>query len=82
MKKVSLLMTMLLILSTVLSACGGAAPAAEAPAAEAPAADAGAAAETAPSGEADTIEYWRWDANQLPAYQACADAFTAANPNI
>jgi multiple sugar transport system substrate-binding protein len=23
-----------------------------------------------------------WDANQLPAYQACADAFTKANPNI
>jgi ABC-type glycerol-3-phosphate transport system substrate-binding protein len=39
-------------------------------------------AQTAPSGEAVTIEYWLWDANQLPAYQACADAFMAANPNI
>ena len=40
------------------------------------------APQTAPSGEAVTIEYWLWDANQLPAYQACADAFMAANPNI
>ena len=22
------------------------------------------------------INYWLWDTNQLPAYQACADAFT------
>ncbi|HAJ36177.1 MAG TPA: sugar ABC transporter substrate-binding protein [Chloroflexi bacterium] len=78
MKKVSLVVTLLLILSTVLSACGGAA----APAAQAPAADAGAAAPAAPSGEVVTIEYALWDANQLPAYQACADAFMAANPNI
>ncbi|MBE1876328.1 ABC transporter substrate-binding protein [Myceligenerans pegani] len=28
------------------------------------------------------ITYWLWDSNQLPAYQACADAFTAANPDI
>ena len=77
MKKFSLLVTLLLVLSTVLSACGAAAPAAEAPAA-----DTGAAADTAPSGEAVTIEYWLWDSNQLPAYQACADAFMAANPNI
>lgn len=27
-----------------------------------------------------TISYWLWDANQLPAYQACADAFAQANP--
>ena len=79
MKKVSILVTLLLILGTVLSACGGAAAPA-APAADAPAADA--AAETAPSGDAVTIEYALWDANQLPAYQACADAFMAANPNI
>ena len=44
--------------------------------------DTGAAASTAPSGDAVTIEYWLWDSNQLPAYQACADAFMAANPNI
>jgi len=28
------------------------------------------------------ISYWLWDAGQLPAYQACADAFHAANPNV
>ena len=32
--------------------------------------------------DAVTIRYGLWDANQLPAYQACADAFTEANPNI
>ncbi len=32
--------------------------------------------------DAVTLRYGLWDANQLPAYQACADAFTAANPNI
>ena len=25
------------------------------------------------------ISYWLWDANQLPAYQQCADDFAAAN---
>jgi multiple sugar transport system substrate-binding protein len=33
-------------------------------------------------GEAVTLEYWLWDANQTPQYQACADAFTAANPSV
>ncbi|MDR6793307.1 sugar ABC transporter substrate-binding protein [Pseudarthrobacter oxydans] len=28
------------------------------------------------------ISYWLWDANQLPAYQQCADDFQAANPDI
>ena len=37
--------------------------------------DAGAAA-------SGTVSYWLWDANQLPAYKACADAFTQANPSI
>lgn len=32
--------------------------------------------------DAVTLRYGLWDANQLPAYQACADAFTEANPNI
>lgn len=31
---------------------------------------------------AGTINYWLWDANQLPAYQQCADDFHKANPNI
>ncbi|WP_433088339.1 ABC transporter substrate-binding protein [Dactylosporangium sp. CA-052675] len=29
-----------------------------------------------------TLEYWLWDDKQQPAYQACADEFTKANPNI
>jgi multiple sugar transport system substrate-binding protein len=29
-----------------------------------------------------TINYWLWDANQQPAYQQCADAFHAKNPDI
>jgi multiple sugar transport system substrate-binding protein len=28
------------------------------------------------------LNYWLWDDKQLPAYQACADAFTKANPTI
>jgi multiple sugar transport system substrate-binding protein len=28
------------------------------------------------------INYWLWDASQLPAYQACADAFHTATPNV
>jgi multiple sugar transport system substrate-binding protein len=34
------------------------------------------------SGDAVSISYQLWDANQLPAYEACAAAFTEANPNI
>ena len=41
-----------------------------------------AAAAAAPSGEAVTLEYWLWDASQLPPYQKCADDFMAKNPNI
>lgn len=29
----------------------------------------------APGDEPAVVDYWLWDANQLPAYQACADAF-------
>ena len=84
-RKLSLLATLFVIFSMVLTACGGGAseaPAAEAPAAEAPAAEAPAAEAPAASGEAVTIQYVLWDSAQLPAYQACADAFMAANPNI
>jgi len=28
------------------------------------------------------INYWLWDANQLPAYKQCADDFHKANPDI
>ncbi|GAA0908964.1 sugar ABC transporter substrate-binding protein [Virgisporangium aurantiacum] len=37
------------------------------------------------SGDSDgkvTLDYWLWDDKQLPAYQACADEFTKANPNV
>ncbi|NUR95953.1 MAG: sugar ABC transporter substrate-binding protein [Kribbellaceae bacterium] len=33
-------------------------------------------------GAAVTLDYWLWDDNQKASYQACADAFHAANPNI
>jgi len=37
----------------------------------------------ASSGAGDrTISYWLWDANQLPAYQACARAFERQNPGL
>jgi len=29
-----------------------------------------------------TIDYWLWDANQLPAYSAAIEAFMAENPDI
>jgi len=29
-----------------------------------------------------TVSYWLWDSNQLPAYQAVADAFHRENPDI
>jgi len=32
--------------------------------------------------EAVTLTYWLWDDNQKASYQACADAFHTANPNI
>ena len=77
-KRLSVLTAVLVLLSIVLSACGGAAPAAPAAAP----ATGGEAAAPAASGEAVTIEYWLWDSAQLPAYQQCADDFMAANPNI
>jgi multiple sugar transport system substrate-binding protein len=40
-------------------------------------------ASSTPSAEAKgEINYWLWDANQLPAYQQCAADFTKANPDI
>ncbi|MGW0336227.1 extracellular solute-binding protein [Streptomyces sp. NPDC003011] len=31
---------------------------------------------------ANTVTYWLWDANQLPAYQACAKGFEKENPRL
>ena len=96
-RRLLLLVSLLTVISVLLGACGGgaqpaptAAPAAaaptEAPAAaaptEAPAAAAPTAAPAASSGETVNLDYWLWDANQLPAYQKCADNFMAKNPNI
>ena len=64
-----------------LSACSSTG----APATTAPAGDATSAASTASTnggGAPVTLEYWLWDSNQVAQYQACADDFTAANPNI
>ncbi|WP_328498359.1 sugar ABC transporter substrate-binding protein [Streptomyces sp. NBC_00414] len=30
----------------------------------------------------DTVTYWLWDANQLPAYEACAKGFESRNPGL
>ncbi|GAB2871893.1 sugar ABC transporter substrate-binding protein [Streptomyces deserti] len=31
---------------------------------------------------ANTVTYWLWDANQLPAYRACAKGFEQENPGL
>jgi len=33
-------------------------------------------------GGANTVTYWLWDSNQLPAYQACAKGFEKENPGL
>ncbi|MFN8472315.1 MAG: sugar ABC transporter substrate-binding protein [Anaerolineae bacterium] len=93
----SLLLTVCLVLvvAALVAGCSGAAqapaaaPAQQAAATSAPAAAApAAAATTAPAAAASSggsgveIRYALWDANQQPAYQQCADAFHAKNPNI
>ncbi|MEV6383851.1 sugar ABC transporter substrate-binding protein [Streptomyces sp. NPDC051773] len=30
----------------------------------------------------NTVTYWLWDANQLPAYRACAEGFEKENPGL
>ncbi|OPG03732.1 sugar ABC transporter substrate-binding protein [Microbispora sp. GKU 823] len=42
----------------------------------------GQAQDDAAAGGNVTIDYWLWDDNQQASYQACADAFHTANPNI
>ncbi len=74
------LTSLLVILSLLLAACGGAsAPAPAQPAAES---SSGGEQAAAPSGDAVEIRYALWDSAQLPAYEACATEFSKANPNI
>jgi multiple sugar transport system substrate-binding protein len=67
-------LSLLIAASLVLTACTGGQTVA-------PASTGG---EQPASSPAETVElrYMLWDANQLPAYQACATNFTAKNPNI
>jgi len=37
---------------------------------------------TAAADDAVSLDYWLWDANQLPAYQECVEAFEQDNPDI
>ncbi|HEY5821166.1 MAG TPA: sugar ABC transporter substrate-binding protein [Propionibacteriaceae bacterium] len=72
-KKIGAALVGLAALSLTLTACGGGS-------------DDGGSGET--GGALDTsaatgdVNYWLWDASQLPAYQACADAFKTVNPNV
>ncbi|MGK9222235.1 MULTISPECIES: ABC transporter substrate-binding protein [unclassified Microbacterium] len=34
------------------------------------------------TGEEGVIDYWLWDANQLPGYRQCAEDFNEANPDL
>jgi multiple sugar transport system substrate-binding protein len=61
-------------LSLTLTACGGGSDSGTG------SSDSGGAIDT--STATGDVNYWLWDANQLPAYQACADAFHTANPNV
>jgi multiple sugar transport system substrate-binding protein len=62
-------------LALILTACGGSSSdsGSSASVGGAPAASAG-------GDVTGSIEYWLWDQNQLPAYQACADAFATKYP--
>ncbi|WP_129667300.1 ABC transporter substrate-binding protein [Phytoactinopolyspora endophytica] len=59
--------TGMIAIPVLLAACGG---------------DDGGSGGDGDSAAGGTITYWLWDANQLPAYEACADAFHEANPDV
>jgi len=80
-KTLSTSSALLVSASLLMSACAPAATVAPA-ATTAPDATAAPAATAATTGEGVTIRYTMWDANQLPVYQQCADAFHAKNPGI
>lgn len=79
-------LVLIIVASLVLAACGGGT--ADTPtASEGVAPAAPGASQAAETGAADTaggttIRYALWDANQLPAYEACATKFKEQNPNI
>ena len=81
MKKNLFLTALLLLLAMLIVACGGG-ESEEADSNTATTTDSGSGEETAETGEAVTIRYALWDSAQQPAYEQCATAFTAANPNI
>ncbi len=88
-RKPSIVLTMLIGSSLILTACGGDTSGGAAPTTAPSSSGGGAAATTAPASDSGgssaggvTIRYGLWDSNQQPAYQACADAFHKANPNI
>ncbi len=62
-------------LSLTLTACGGGSS-------DGGGGDGGSGDAIDTSAATGDITYWLWDAGQLPAYQACADAFHTANPNV
>lgn len=78
------LITVMALLVLLLAACGGGTAEPESSAGEADTAETSDAGgeEAAASGEAVSLSYVLWDANQLPAYEQCAADFMAANPNI
>jgi multiple sugar transport system substrate-binding protein len=75
-KKLGAALVGLAALSLTLTACGGGGS----DSGGGGGADSGDAIDT--STATGEVSYWLWDANQLPAYQACADAFHTANPNV
>jgi multiple sugar transport system substrate-binding protein len=72
----------LFVASLVLTACAPAAAPSQAPGSTQAQGAQSTSAPAQPSGQAVTIRYVLWDSAQQPAYQACATAFTAKNPNI
>jgi len=73
-KKLGAALVGMAALSLALTACGGGGDAGGDADSEGGAIDTSSA-----SGD---VSYWLWDANQLPAYQSCADKFKQANPNL
>lgn len=69
-----------LVAALALTACGGGGSSVEPISADGGADSTGDA--VAVGDGATTIEYWLWDSAQLPAYEACAEAFTEAQSEV